>query len=91
MPVFRLMPVEGSQLSPRWSASLLRPYCLWIRAEDEFDARHRVAQAMAAQAGGVADAPWRDAGLVACENDDSKDVALGIIRVRRTPQAPVLH
>jgi len=82
MPVYRLTPLKDAEWSPQWRASSLRPYCLWVRAEDEFDARRLVASATAV--GGEADdAPWTDAGLVACEYDDSKNLADGIIYVRR--------
>ena len=90
MPVYRLTPLEGTERSPQWRASSMRPYCLWIRAHDELDARRRVANATAI-AGMQGDpqvlAPWKDAELVACEYDGNKDVANGIIYVRNTPPA----
>lgn len=84
MPVFRLTPLQGTELNPQWRASSMRPYCLWVRAKDELDARSQVATATAV----VADieAPWKNAGLVACEYDDSKNLADGIIYVRRNAQ-----
>jgi hypothetical protein len=61
---------------------------LWIRACDEFEARREVARATrVAPLPGEPDAlaPWKDDELVACEYDDSKDVADGVIYVRRMP------
>lgn len=90
MPVYRLTPLEGSERSRQWRASSMRPYCLWIRAQDELEARRQVAKATAvaaAQGEPQTLAPWKDAELVACEYDDSKEVACGIIRVRKTPYA----
>ena len=91
MPVFRLTPLEGTETSPRWRASSMRPYCLWIRARDEQEARGAVAKATAIRPmiGDPGSAPWKDSGLVACEYDDSKDVAAGIIYVRRVPVVPL--
>lgn len=94
MPVYRLTPLKGSEMNPQWRASSMRPYCLWIRAEDEDDARLQVAKATALMPGEPdAEAPWRNSGLVACEYDDSKSPAEGIIYVRRAagnaPQADV--
>lgn len=86
MPVYRLTPIEESKQNPQWSASSIQPYCLWILAGDEYDARSAVAKATAVP-GGQTLAPWKDPELVACEYDDSKDVAPGVIHVRNTPQA----
>lgn len=89
MPVFRLMPVTGTERSPQWGASTMRPYCLWVRARNEDEARRQAALATAVRhAPGEPDppAPWRDAGLVRCEYDNAKSVAEGIIRVRRMPE-----
>ncbi len=88
MPVYRLTPRAGTETSPQWRASSLRPYCLWIRARDEHEARREVAlatQVEAMRGAGGTLAPWKDAELVACEYDDSKDVAAGVIYVRRFP------
>lgn len=88
MPVYRLTPVKGTETSPQWHASSMRPYCLWIRARDEYEARREVARATrVAPMPGEPEtlAPWKDAELVDCEYDDSKDVAAGIIYVRRKP------
>lgn len=86
MPVFRLTPVEGTETDPLWRASSMRPYCVWIRAEDENKARSEVAKATAVaplpeEPGQLA--PWKNAGLVACEYDDSRTIAAGVIFVRR--------
>ena len=88
MPVYRLTPVEGTESSPQWRASSMQPHCLWIRASDEHEARRAVARATAVAP--MLDepetlAPWKDAELVTCEYDDSKDVAPGIICVRQMP------
>lgn len=84
MPVYRLTPLKGTELAPQWRASSMRPYCLWVRAKDESDARRQVAMATAvSEAATEVCAPWKDARLVACEYDDSKNVAAGIIYVRR--------
>lgn len=94
MPVYRLTPLEGSERSPQWRASSMRPYCLWVQARDEYEARRRVAMATAVARSPEEPetlAPWKDAELVACEYDDSKDVANGIIYVRRTPYAPAAN
>ncbi len=85
MPIYRLTPLEGSERSPQWRASSMRPYCLWIQAADEYEARRKVAMATAVMSEPETLAPWKDAELVACEYDDSKDVANGIICVRKTP------
>ncbi|GAA0533422.1 hypothetical protein FHS83_002928 [Rhizomicrobium palustre] len=91
MPVYRLTPLEGSETSPQWQASSMRPYCLWVRAKDELDARRQVAKATAVT-GDAEVAPWKDEGLVACEYDDSKELADGIIYVRRAmPQRERCH
>jgi hypothetical protein len=88
MPVFRLTPRAGTETCPQWRASSMRPYCLWIRAGDEFEARRAVARAthvnLPSDEGGTIE-PWKDADLVACEYDDSKDVSTGVIYVRRRP------
>jgi hypothetical protein len=94
MPVYRLTPLEGSERSPQWRASSMRPYCLWIQAHDEYEARRKVAMATAvARLSGEPEtlAPWKDSELVACEYDDSRDVASGIIYVRNTPLAPAAN
>jgi hypothetical protein len=92
MPVYRLTPLEGSERSPQWRASSMRPYCLWIQACDEYEARRKVAMATAVASGEPETlAPWKDAELVACEYDDSKDIASGIICVRKTPYAPAAN
>ena len=91
MPVYRLTPVAGTEASPQWRTSSMHPYCLWIRASDENEARRAVAQATAVapkRNESETLAPWKDSELVTCEYDDSKDVAPGIICVRRAP-APV--
>jgi hypothetical protein len=67
----------------------MRPHCLWIRARDEVEARREVAKATRVMPlPGEPDAlpPWKNIDLVACEYDESKDVALGIIYVRRFPE-----
>lgn len=87
MPVYRLTPLKGTETDPQWRASSMRPHCLWVRASDEFDARHLVARATAIDA--ACEAPWTDAELVACEYDDSKILADGIIYVRRYPSIGV--
>jgi len=85
MPVYRLTPIAGTELSPQWRASTIHPYCLWIRAADENEARRAVAQATAVAPRYESEplTPWKDGELVTCEYDDSKDVASGIICVRR--------
>jgi hypothetical protein len=87
MPVYRLTPLKGTECCPQWRASSMRPYCLWIQARDEHEARLQVAKATAVPNEPGTLAPWKDAELVACEYDDSKDVARGIIYVRKTPCA----
>lgn len=84
MPVYRLTPVEAAKTSPQWEASSIKPYCLWIQARNEHDARAAVAQATAVTTwrGLQADPPWYDETLVSCENDQDKDLASGIIWVR---------
>ncbi len=86
MPVYRLTPLKGTELNPLWRASSMRPHCLWVRAKDECDARRQVAKATAvppSQNAADIRAPWREAELVACEYDDSRDLAAGVIYVRR--------
>lgn len=87
MPVYRLTPLEGTERSPQWRASTMRPYCLWVRAGSEYDARLQVTRATAVTSVPETLAPWKDCELVACDYDDSKEVANGIIYVRRTPYA----
>ena len=90
MPVFRLTPRSGTEASPQWHASSMRPHCLWIRARDEYEARKEVARATrVAPLPGEPESlpPCKNVDLVACEYDDSKDVATGIIYVRRFPDA----
>jgi hypothetical protein len=89
MPVYRLTPLEGSEQSSQWYASTLHPYCLWVQACDEYEARSVVAKATAVMSEADMLAPWKDPELVACEYDDSKDVAPGVIHVRSAPFAPV--
>lgn len=86
MPIYRLTPLDGTENCPQWRASSMRPCCLWIQAADEVEARRRVAQATAV-AGAQEEtlAPWKDSELVACERDDGKDLAAGIIWVRSAP------
>lgn len=86
MPVYRLTPVEGTERCPEWHASSMRPYCLWVRANDEAEARRQVALATSVDT--VNDnvrAPWKSSELVSCECDTSKDVAPGVICVRKQP------
>lgn len=86
MPVYRLTPVNGTESNPLWRASSMRPHCLWVRAKDEFDARRQVAMATRVTRSRKETnlcAPWKEAALVSCEYDDSKDLAAGIIYVRR--------
>lgn len=85
MPVYRLTPMMGTESNPLWRASSMRPQCLWVRAEDEIDARRLVARATCAlcsRQGHEPGAPWEEANLVACEYDESRDLAAGIIYVR---------
>ena len=70
MPVYRLTPMKGTECNPLWRASSMRPYCLWVRARDEFDARRLVALATSVQRSRKKTdqgAPWKEAKLVACE------------------------
>jgi hypothetical protein len=87
MPVYRLMPVEGTESSPQWRASSIKPNCLWVQARNEHEARSAVARATAVSTwqGLQSDPPWYDRTLVACENDREKDLAEGIIWIRRLP------
>ncbi len=86
MPVYRLTPRESAKASPRWQASTLRPYCLWVSTSNAQEARQTVAQATAVPfIGGGKWHPWCDEILVACERDDKKHLASGIIRVRNRP------
>ncbi len=90
MPVYRLTPMKGTERHPLWRASSMRPNCLWVRAKDEVDARCLVAMATTvqrAQNQAGQGAPWKEANLVACEYDDSRDVAAGIIYVCREAAA----
>jgi len=93
MPVYRLTPVEGTECSPQWLASTIHPHCLWVQACDEYEARSVVAKATAVpnmSQWPETLAPWKDPELVACEYDDSKEVAPGIIHVRSTPYIAVV-
>ena len=85
MPVYRLTPVQGTESSPQWSASSIRPHCLWIVARDEHEARREVAKATACPGIPELLAPWKDSELVSCEYDETKDLARGIICVRNKP------
>jgi hypothetical protein len=87
MPVYRLTPVEGTEQSPQWRASSIRPHCLWVLARDEHEARRAVAKATTCTGVPEMLAPWKDTELVSCEYDDSKDVAIGIICVKTAPVA----
>ncbi len=85
MPVYRLTPRKGTEGNPLWRASSMRPHCLWVQAKDEIDARHLVTMATVVQRSrkrSDRSAPWKEAKLVACEYDDSRDLAAGIIYVR---------
>jgi hypothetical protein len=84
MPVYRLTPVQGTENSPQWRASSIRPHCLWIVARDEIEARREVAKATCSEAIETL-APWKDSELVSCEYDETKNLAKGIICVRTTP------
>jgi len=86
MPVYRLTPMKGTESNPLWRASSMRPQCLWVRAADEIDARRLVSKAtrvLRSRKKAEQGAPWKEAKLVACEYDDSRDIAAGIIYVRR--------
>jgi len=86
MPVYRLTPLKGTERNPLWRTSALRPHCLWVRAKDEFDARRLVALATSMERAPKSAehcAPWQQPSLVACEYDDSRELAAGIIYVRR--------
>ena len=86
MPVYRLTPVRGTEASPQWHASTIIPHCLWIVAANEHEARREVAKATACNGVPETLAPWKDAELVSCVYDDSKDVAAGIICIRTRPR-----
>ncbi|MDE2183156.1 MAG: hypothetical protein KGJ78_09045 [Alphaproteobacteria bacterium] len=88
MPVYRLTPLQGTERRPQWRASSIRPHCLWIVASDEDEARSAVAKATACS---DAQTPWQDAELVSCERDNNKDLAAGIIWVRRKPPVAVVR
>ena len=45
MTVFRLTPVQGTHNSRRWLLSTITPKCVWVRANDEQDARRQVSLA----------------------------------------------
>ena len=85
MPVYRLTPVKGTEMSPQWQASSIRPHCLWIVANDEYEARREVAKATTRSGAPDTLAPWKDSELATCEYDESKALAGGIICVRARP------
>lgn len=86
MPVYRLTPVKGTEESPQWRASSIKPHCLWIVASNEHEARREVAKATVCDGAPETLAPWKDTELVSCVYDDSKDVAAGIICIRTKPR-----
>jgi hypothetical protein len=86
MPVFRLTPRNNADSSRMWEASAIIPQCLWVFAQDESSARDMVAKATAVASerprrGEKIKSPWRDPALVACDFDETKSVASGIIRI----------
>jgi len=87
MPVYRLTPVQGTEQSPQWRASSIKPHCLWIVASNEHEARRAVAKATVRDGTSETLAPWKDSELVSCVYDDSKDLAAGIICIRTNPRA----
>jgi len=89
MPVYRLTPVQGTEQSSQWRASSIKPHCLWIVASNEHEARREVAKATICQGVPETLAPWKDSELVACEYDESKDLAKGVIWIRNKPTAAV--
>lgn len=88
MPVYRLTPVQGTEESPQWRASTIRPHCLWIVARDEVEARREVAKATTSDGAIDTLAPWKDPELVTCEYDETKNLASGIICIRTSPAVP---
>lgn len=89
MAVYRLAPIEGTEHSGHWQASSIEPKCLWVQAEDEQSARHRVAlatvsDAILAPADHHVLPPWLNHNLTTCEYDETVGVENGIIRVRNS-------
>ena len=89
MPVYRLTPVKGTEQSPQWVASSIKPHCLWVVASNEHEARRQVAKATAREGAPETLAPWKDTELVSCVYDDSKELAEGIIWIRNKPRVAV--
>ncbi len=91
MPVYRLTPIRDSERSPQWQASSIKPFCVWVRAESEYDARRTVACATATGEAEQTLAPWKDPELVTCQLDEGKSVAGGIIWIRKKPLLRVVR
>jgi hypothetical protein len=84
MPIFRLDPVEENLDSYHWEASTMSPVTVWVRAENEADARQKLTRAtiIATRAVHGRDtpiAPWKDSGHASCALDDKFDPPEGVI------------
>ena len=77
MPVYKLEPVEGTEGNSDWWASSLPPTPVWVRAGNPNHARQRMHLATYATTfvpGSVVSAPWVNAALVTCTEDQSREV-----------------
>lgn len=78
MPVYRLEPVAGEEDHKDWRASSIPPLAVWVRADNEQQARERVQLAgLAAYRGTegmpISVSPWVQPHLTLCELDVAHD------------------
>jgi len=73
MPVFHLFPKPEGLADPNWQATVLKVRC-WVEADDEAQARQRIAYATAIAVEHepgrpVRTSPWKNGELTECVED----------------------
>jgi hypothetical protein len=74
MPTYKLQPIDGLQDHSDWRDSILPPTPVWLRAINADHARQRIHLATSAtdiMPGEVIKAPWVNAALVNCTEDEA--------------------
>jgi hypothetical protein len=85
MPVYKLEPVESLADHDAWRMSGIGAMAVWVRAQDEDEARQKIHMATIATLDQLDDdamvpggSPWLNSAVVACDEDDTRDVPDGV-------------
>jgi len=85
MPVYKLEPVESLADHDAWRMSGIGAMAVWVRAQDEDEARQKIHMATITTLDQLDDdamvpggSPWLNSAVVACDEDDTRDVPDGV-------------